>query len=605
MSSIEVSSTKLESNIERLTLRPQRPPPPPPSTQFEPSIPIELKRTSFELETTFSSTEISDESNKDIKDNQSSFLYEFKDLFDSFDYKTVRNKILNRQMTTCPFTTVLWRIFLHCLSRDSSQWNQIIDASREHYDELVDRYLLDMKKIRENNGDAKDVNHPLSQEENSLWNQYYVYEELKENIYQDVIRTCQEISFFRQKHILDLLLYVLYVHSRHYGQTLPYRQGMHEILAVIVHLMYLESITVNEYSESNELMKKLYDPEYLAHDSFAIYEKIMEHLQPFYDFKSNNIVTRKNINMNVNKHMPFQRSHDVQVQMNDTVMRVNSIFELLQNYDLPLYEKLQALSIEPTVYGIRWLRLLFGREIPFGSIPRLWTVIFCYDECFKFVNYFFLALLMDIGRQFQKDGVLEYSCCLQYLMQPNVVSNVENIIHNALTLEKSSRTKQFQRSSSNLSSESTHNRSITTEIQKPVSPIQSFSQNPLMDSIKSNSTSRLISLAQTSKPVPSSPSIDSEMDVCPGKETRQRFDDNIQIQKYCAEFMNKFINRIQSHICELQAPNEEDVLIQLTGLKQIANILEGKLIFDDDSLQALLNYQYREKSIKNDINDTA
>ncbi|CAF3016287.1 unnamed protein product [Rotaria sp. Silwood2] len=168
MSSIEVSSTKLESNIERLTLRPQRPPPPPPSTQFEPSIPIELKRTSFELETTFSSTEISDESNKDIKDNQSSFLYEFKDLFDSFDYKTVRNKILSRQMTTCPFTTVLWRIFLHCLSRDSSQWNQIIDASREHYDELVDRYLLDMKKIRENNGDAKDVNHPLSQEENVI-----------------------------------------------------------------------------------------------------------------------------------------------------------------------------------------------------------------------------------------------------------------------------------------------------------------------------------------------------------------------------------------------------------------------------------------------------
>ncbi|CAF4193073.1 unnamed protein product, partial [Rotaria magnacalcarata] len=67
----------------------------------------------------------------------------------------------------------------------------------------------------------------------------------------------------------------------------------HEILAVIVYLIHLESTTVNEYSDSNELMKQLYDPKYLAHDAFAIYEKIMEHLQPFYDFKPTNIVARK------------------------------------------------------------------------------------------------------------------------------------------------------------------------------------------------------------------------------------------------------------------------------------------------------------------------
>lgn len=36
--------------------------------------------------------------------------------------------------------------------------------------------------------------------------------------------SCQEIPFFRQQHILDLLLQVLYIHSRHHEQTLPYRQ---------------------------------------------------------------------------------------------------------------------------------------------------------------------------------------------------------------------------------------------------------------------------------------------------------------------------------------------------------------------------------------------
>ncbi len=33
-------------------------------------------------------------------------------------------------------------------------------------------------------------------------------------------------------------------------------------------------------------------------------------------------------------------------------MKVNSIFERLKEYDSSLYEKLQDLSIEPTVYGM-------------------------------------------------------------------------------------------------------------------------------------------------------------------------------------------------------------------------------------------------------------
>jgi hypothetical protein len=92
--------------------------------------------------------------------------FEFNDLFDSFDYESIRNKILDRQMVTCPFTTVLWRIFLHCLPRDSSQWNETIDSARENYNELIEKYLIDPKKIKEYNEAAEDLNHPLSVDEN-------------------------------------------------------------------------------------------------------------------------------------------------------------------------------------------------------------------------------------------------------------------------------------------------------------------------------------------------------------------------------------------------------------------------------------------------------
>ncbi len=58
------------------------------------------------------------------------------------------------------------------------------------------------------------------------------------------------------------------------------------------------------------------------------------------------------MNITDNKQFLFHRLNDVQMQMNDTVMKVNSIFERLKEYDSSLYEKLQDLSIEPTVYGM-------------------------------------------------------------------------------------------------------------------------------------------------------------------------------------------------------------------------------------------------------------
>jgi hypothetical protein len=102
-------------------------------------------------------------------------------------------------MITSPFTTVLWRIFLHCLPRDSSHWNQIIDSSREQYDELADKYLLDLKKIREHNGNAKDLNHPLSQAENVI------------------------------KSINKLLSVILYLYSRVFGINIMYMKNSKKI----------------------------------------------------------------------------------------------------------------------------------------------------------------------------------------------------------------------------------------------------------------------------------------------------------------------------------------------------------------------------------------
>ena len=104
----------------------------------------------------------------------------------------------------------------------------------------------------------------------------------------------------------------------------------------------------------------------------------------------------------------------------------------------------------------------------------------------------------------------EYGFCLQQLMRPNTITDVEDIIQKALELEKTSRNRDLQRSSYSLS-QSPFIRSSTLEIQKPISPMQNFSQNPLMNQIKTNSLTPFILPPKITKSSPTTK--ESEMDV--------------------------------------------------------------------------------------------
>jgi TBC1 domain family protein 5 len=55
--------------------------------------------------------------------------------------------------------------------------------------------------------------------------------ETKELIKQDVIRTCQEFSYFRLQTTKDLLTQVLYLWAAEHD--LGYKQGMNELLAIV------------------------------------------------------------------------------------------------------------------------------------------------------------------------------------------------------------------------------------------------------------------------------------------------------------------------------------------------------------------------------------
>lgn len=87
---------------------------------------------------------------------------------------------------------------------------------------------------------------------------------------------------------------------------------------------------------------------------------------------------------------------------------------ILANVDAELHKHLHTLDIPLTLFGIRWLRLLFGREFSLPDLLVLWEAIFAHGKSFTLTNYVVVAMLVLI-----RPALLagDYTTCLTHLMK--------------------------------------------------------------------------------------------------------------------------------------------------------------------------------------------
>lgn len=81
----------------------------------------------------------------------------------------------------------------------------------------------------------------------------------------------------------------------------------------------------------------------------------------------------------------------------EVIKQLNTIKDtILAKEDLHLHNHLLKLEIPLSLFGIRWLRLLFGREFPLHDLLVVWDAIFAEDEKFDLINYLCVAMLVRI-----------------------------------------------------------------------------------------------------------------------------------------------------------------------------------------------------------------
>ena len=110
------------------------------------------------------------------------------------------------------FRSLCWRVFLNVLPSNSQQWTSSIHTLRENYKFLVDKFHT-AQRLQDSSIDL-NINNPLSQAEDSPWNQHFQDTELRRLVEQDVNRVFPDLEFFQSKEIREILSNILFHFSR-------------------------------------------------------------------------------------------------------------------------------------------------------------------------------------------------------------------------------------------------------------------------------------------------------------------------------------------------------------------------------------------------------
>ena len=285
---------------------------------------------------------------------------------------------------------------------------------------------------------GKKNNRPLSSDTAGAIFQYMLKSDFQRQIWKDVVRTQQSIAWFVEKETQDLCARVLLVWSLAHPEV-GYKQGMNELLAVIVylvctergglggdgHLSLLRGVTFGDTNSGtnadvdvdtdeakeaammaslssalgnnkqdndaggdvtqmsiHKLLDVLLDPKYCEHDAYLLFSLVMVRMEPVFcpsDEHPDNQHTTHRDTMSL-----LQRFSRVQA-------------EIVHLENPALAEHMIMCGVEPHMYLLRWMRLLLSREFSMPGLWLVWDVTIAVDpNSFEFNDFVCAALVLSL-----------------------------------------------------------------------------------------------------------------------------------------------------------------------------------------------------------------
>ncbi|KAK3162786.1 hypothetical protein QOZ80_1BG0093740 [Eleusine coracana subsp. coracana] len=257
--------------------------------------------------------------------------------------------------------STVWKLLLGYLPNDRSLWEEELAKKRSQYAAFKEEFLsnpvetsqrLDSEAHHMENSkhvangllqrsEVTQEEHPLSLGKASVWNQFFEYSEIMEQIDRDVKRTHPDMHFFCgdssfAKSNQESLKNVLFLFAK-LNAGIRYVQGMNEILAPLFFVFRSDPDDKNAgFAEA---------------DSFFCFVELLS------GFRDNFC----------------QKLDNSAVGIQGTLSKLS---QLLAKYDGQLQHHLEVTTeVNPQFYAFRWITLLLTQEFNFADIIHIWDTL--------------------------------------------------------------------------------------------------------------------------------------------------------------------------------------------------------------------------------------
>ncbi|CAG2103528.1 unnamed protein product [Medioppia subpectinata] len=257
--------------------------------------------------------------------------------------------------------------------------------------------------------------------------------------------------------------------------------------------------------------------------------------------------------------------------------------QIVKRHDYELYNHLISMEIAPQIYGIRWMRLLFGREFQMQDLLVVWDAVFA--DGFALCDYIFASMLLVIRKLLLGS---DYAQCLYHLMRYPSVPDIHYIIHFALHI----------RDPLNYSEPVGYSSLVMPNIGIECWPIQQSVKNcspksygptavrPTTLAVESvdarrqrpESVVRRAPNGKQENELTHISSIDFPTDGESDELKRENQDLRHQID-YCWRHMSSQLDALQRVLATERLAHEDDVMVALAELKKCRDVLKGTLKF--------------------------
>ena len=374
--------------------------------------------------------------------NELSLIFKEKILLNPYRVENLKKFATEGVLSKELLRPTAWRIFLGVLPNTTSlrEWVEIISSQREEFKKKIKKFCKIKKFIGDPLGGGTKKKKTSAES--------YEDSELKIIINKDLDRTRQEIDLFLQSKIKNILANVLYIWSKE-NPSISYRQGMHELLAIIflVFFPYYFPCTRKPKNTKNDIIEFLkdielykediyiffHDEEEMQSDLFFVFEALMK--KGMANLFNPKILDKDDPEYKIYEIFPQMWKGDSDQNKPTYVYRRCDLLikEKLKSLDNDLYSHFKRVDLNCVVFLQRWLRCIFSIEFPLEDVYILWDYIICNNYInentqkyyFICMEYICIAMIFKI-RDTLKDA--DQSECFSTLFKYPETKDIMEII---------------------------------------------------------------------------------------------------------------------------------------------------------------------------------